>query len=469
MGNGMSKLHKLNRKSSKSHRDSARRILENIDKKNRQKKLLSAKQRLAELGQQRVAVRFLSSFGPDLDAIDAFKKGEDYQGFVGKGKNKRLKFEVKGNKLFLLGHNIATKTKGGISVNNAGFDTGLTYATLKELGVNAKRTPGGKAILHNKEIDAASGQSVFVPNNEVSSTPIRASKPQKKTIRPNRTVTEQSAFREKVESQAKREQGRGEGELPLSSTTIQPEDQRTINKITGVKSKIPKETRATDAHHIFPVERAPGLRNNPSQGVMVTRKEHGEIHGLNPNKGFKKIGKLQARLANLELPIRKKKKIGTVKKKIDVKRAMIQTAKMLSADAIVDAFIKSGIDIKGVNGVYDPIQNRVLDATIPADKQRIMELFESKDANIGFNSITDTRAGPSTDIEKVRAQLKEIEARGGIPSLGFDEGSLEANDTVIGNTDTIMSKLLDNQRSTGIVSPNAELEIKDNPRFTGNT
>jgi hypothetical protein len=148
---------------------------------------------------------------------------------------------------------------------------------------------------------------------------------------------------------------------------------------------------------------------------------------------------------------------------------MTQTAKMLSADAIVDAFIKSGIDVKGINGVYDPIQNRVLDATIPADKLRIQELFESKDAQIGFNSITDTRAGPNTDIELIRKQLKEIEARGGIPSLGFDEGSLEANDTVIGDTDTIMSRLLDNQRSTGIISPDKELEIRDNPRYTGNT
>lgn len=285
--------HRLRNHKSKTGMDSARKILESLDKKNRNKRLLSS--RLANL--QKVAVRFSSSFGPDLDAIEAFKKGQDYQGYVGKGKNRRLKFEVKDNKLFLLGHNIATKTKDGIKVSNAGFDTGLTYNTLKELGVNAKRTPEGRVILHNKEIDSESGEFVFVPNAEVSPEPIRATKKTDNTSRiPNRTTEEQSMFRKKVEERAMKEQGRGAGEIPLSETAIQPEDQRTINKITGVKSKIPREQRGTAAHHIFPVSRAPGLRNNPSQGVMLTRKEHSEIHRLNPNEGFKKLGKLKRQL-----------------------------------------------------------------------------------------------------------------------------------------------------------------------------
>ena len=250
----------------------------------------------ARLSKQKIAVRYESSFGPDLDAIEAFKRGEDYQGYVGKGKNKRLKFEVKGDKLYLHGHNIATKTKDGIKVSNAGFDTGLTYSTLKELGINAKRTPGGKVILHNTEIDAASGQSVFVPTGEISSSPVRATKPQRRQ-RHNRTVTEQSNFRKDVESRERAEQGRNERELPLSSTAIQPKDQRIINKITGVKSKIPKETRATDAHHIFPVEKYPELKNNPAQGIMLTRAEHKELHDLNPTEGMRalrrRVGKLK--------------------------------------------------------------------------------------------------------------------------------------------------------------------------------
>ena len=241
---------------------------------------------------QKVAVRFTSSFGPDLDAIDAFKKGENYQGYTGKGKNRKLKFEVKDGVLKLHGHPIATKTDKGIVVSNAGFDTGLTYSSLKELGINAKRTPGGKALLHNKEIDAVSGEKVLVPFSEVSDKPIRATKT-KKRVDPRRTVTEQSQFREKVLKKELAEQGTRQ--LPLASTQIQPKDQKQINKITGVKSPLPKPTRATDAHHILPVHKYPGLRNNLNNAIMLTRKEHKEIENLNPAL-LRKSAKLKKQL-----------------------------------------------------------------------------------------------------------------------------------------------------------------------------
>jgi hypothetical protein len=64
----------------------------------------------------------------------------------------------------------------------------------------------------------------------------------------------QSSFRQKVQGETK------PGELPLSTSSIQPNDQKEINSITGVKSKIPKPSRATDAHHIFSVEAQPKLR-----------------------------------------------------------------------------------------------------------------------------------------------------------------------------------------------------------------
>ena len=457
----MSKHH-LRNFAAPSSKESAKRILEEIDEKNRNKKLLQGKL-------QKMAVRYESSFGPDLDAIEAFKKGTDYQGYVGRGKNTKLKFEVKGNKLYLHGHNIATKTKDGIEVSNAGFDTGLTYSTLKELGINAKRTPGGKVILHKQEIDAASGQPVFVPINEISSTPIRATKPQKKQ-KHNRTVTEQSTFRKQVEDRERREQGRNERELPLASTVIQPKDQRVINKITGVKSKIPKETRATSAHHIFPVEKYPELKSNPSQGIMLTRAEHKELHELNPTESMKalrrKVGKIQ-RIAGIKPMVRKKKK-GKAIKKIAPKVGMIQTAKMMSADAIINSYNKIKPDIKGKSGVYDPVENRILDARIPMDAIRLQNFFESGQNSIGFNSVTDTRQGPMEDIETVRSQLKQIEQTGGVPALGFDEGSLEALDVKIGSENDIMTNLLENQRSTVILDYNLQFKIEDNPKFRKN-
>lgn len=419
---------------------------------------------------QKIAVKFTSSFGPDLDAIDAFKKGVDYQGFTGKGKNKRLKFEVAngGTELRLHGHVIAKKTKNGIAVSNAGFDTGLTYSALKELGVNAKRLPNGRVQLHNKEIDAISGNFIDVPLNEISKTPIRATKPISKNKNPNRTVTEQSNFRNKVLQRELSEQN--QKQLPLSTTTIQPKDQRLINKITGIKSKIPKKSLATDAHHIFPVSKFPGLRNNPNIGIMQTRKEHTELERLNPPSNFRRFAKLRAKLALIE-PIVLKKKKPKVIKKVNVKEGMMQTAKMLSADAIMNKFIEFRRRYPNSlgSGVFDPIENRILDARIPLDAIRLQRFFESGTKKIGFNSITDTRQGPATDVELIRSQLREVEQSGGIPALGFDEGSLEALNVITRTTDTeILNDLKESQRSTGILDGDLTFRILDNDKFKQN-
>ena len=72
------------------------------------------------------------------------------------------------------------------------------------------------------------------------------------------------------------------------------------------------------------------------------------------------------------------------------------------------------------------------------------------------------------DIEVVRSQLKQIEQSGGVPALGFDEGSLEALDVKVGNENEIMVSLLENQRSTGILGSNLEFKIQDNPKFRQN-
>lgn len=504
---------------------------------------------------QKVAVRFTSSFGPDLDAIDAFKKGENYQGYTGKGKNRKLKFEVKDGVLKLHGHPIATKTDKGIVVSNAGFDTGLTYSSLKELGINAKRTPGGKALLHNKEIDAVSGEKVLVPFSEVSDKPIRATKT-KKRVDPRRTVTEQSQFREKVLKKELAEQGTRQ--LPLASTQIQPKDQKQINKITGVKSPLPKPTRATDAHHILPVHKYPGLRNNLNNAIMLTRKEHKEIENLNPALLRRKSAKLKKQLLAARLkafthsssfvgnmrydqdeqsmtgilsgkhykwcdvserefdafqgagskgaffnrnikgqhdcgsggilsdvksrisklqktaginPLVRKKKKGRAIKKVSVKNAMSQTAKMISADGIANKFqeFMRNNDISKLRGTFDPVNMRIIDASNSQGAIDLQRLFESKSGKVGFNSITDTRKGPVTDMDIIRSQLREIEQAGGQPSIGLFDGSLEANKVLVDvSDDEILADLLESQRSTGIIDENTEFRIIDNPKYKEN-
>lgn len=405
---------------------------------------------------QKMAVRFSSSFGADLDAIDAFKRKEQYEGWVGKGKKRTLKFAVEGNDLKLHGHTIATHTADGIEVSNAGFDTGLTYSALKELGINAKRLPNGRVQLHTTEVDGISGEKVMVPYNEVSDTPIRAKKKQAKPKNPNRTVTEQSKFRQDVEGKSEK------GELPLSSTSIQPDDQRYINSVTGVNTEIPKESRATDAHHIFGVESNPKLKNNPNNGIMLTRKEHREVETL--NKGLLRK-QAMLRLASI------RSRIATFKQDIRTSNDMPENALNLSADSIMDKFEefhKNNPDISKINGTFDPLKGEFVDASSPAGAMRLQNIFGAK-GSLALNSITDTRQGPVTDINHIRSQLREIEQEGGIPSVGIFDGSLEATKVLRDWSDKdVLNDLLESQRSTAIIDPDTRLRIVDNVSFRQN-
>ena len=440
--------HKSRNHSSPEHRESAKKIL--------QTRNLANRRRVLNASLQKMAVRFSSSFGADLDAIDAFKRKEQYEGWVGKGKKRTLKFAVEGNDLKLHGHTIATHTDNGIEVSNAGFDTGLTYSALKELGINAKRLPNGRVQLHTTEVDGISGDKVMVPYNEVSDTPIRATKKSVKPKNPNRTVTEQSKFRQDVEGKSEK------GELPLSSTAIQPDDQRAINDITGVNTKIPKESRATDAHHIFGVESNPKLKNNPNNGIMLTRKEHREVETL--NKG---LLRKQAMLKLAALT----QKIATFKQDILHKNSMAANVSNLSADSIMNKFIefkKNNDDFKSLTGTFDPLHGAIIDARVPAGAMRLQNIFGVK-GKLAFNSITDTRQGPVTDLDFIRSQLKEIEQSGEVPSIGVFEGSLEATIALIDKTDDeILENLLESQRSTAIIDPDTRLRIVDNVAFRQN-
>jgi hypothetical protein len=437
--------HRSRNHGSPEHRESVKKIL--------QRKNLANRRLVLNASLQKMAVRFSSSFGADLDAIDAFKRKEQYEGYVGKGKNRKLKFEVNGNELKLHGHTIATHTADGIEVSNAGFDTGLTYSALKELGINAKRLPNGRVQLHETEVDGTSGDKVMVPYNQVSDTPIRTTKKQAKPKNPNRTVTEQSKFRQEVEGKNEK------GELSLSTSSIQPDDQREINDITGVESKIPRKQRATDAHHIFGVESNPKLKSNPNNGIMLTRKEHREVETL--NKGLLRKSKLASIMS----------KIATFKQDIRHKNYMAANVSNLSADSIMNKFIefkKNNDDFKSLTGTFDPLHGAIIDARVPAGAMRLQNIFGVK-GKLAFNSITDTRQGPVTDLDLIRSQLKEIEQSGEVPAIGVFEGSLEAIIALIDKTDDeILENLLESQRSTAIIDPDTRLRIVDNVSFRQN-
>jgi len=227
---------------------------------------------------QKMAVRFTSSFGPDWDAIDAFKSKEKYLS---------KKFESTGNELKLNGHVVARHHKDGIEVSNAGHDTNKTYSTIKGLGIHA-RNQKGITKLNNKVIDVNSGEFVLVPHKDISDKPITytKTKPQKRY----RSVGEQSKFRDLVEKNEASVQGR-KGKLPLSQINIQPKDQKQINKITGVKSPIGKEILGVEAHHILSHKKNKGLATNPNNGIMIPKQDHKMLTSFAKLKGrLNKLG-----------------------------------------------------------------------------------------------------------------------------------------------------------------------------------
>ncbi len=378
--------------------------------------------------------------------IKAFKNKQPLKGRA---------FESTGSEFKLFGHTIARHHPKGIEASTAGFPTAKTFDTLRALGINT-RIQKGVTTIDGKQIDPNKSDFHLVPHENVLSERVYFSTPEQREKQKQRNklsggMVKQRQFREQTRIQST---GHKEA-VPLSPTQIQPYDQKVINDITGVKSPIGQPIMGTEAHHIFFKSKYPGLALNPNNSIPQERTEHSLLHRLN---------RMSQMFALIE-PIIMKKRKPKVIRKIDVRSGMIQTAKMIPSDIIIDNFIKAKQNFEGKSGVFDPINNIILDANIPEHKIRLQNLFESGDKNIGFNSITDTRKGQEKDIEKIRSQLRDIEKSGGNPALGFDEGSLEALNVVIGNDDDILNNLLEHQRSTGILSPNVEFRIIENPKF----
>ena len=133
------------------------------------------------------------------------------------------------------------------------------------------------------------------------------------------------------------------------------------------------------------------------------------------------------------------------------------------ASQIVNSFKQSGFDPTGISGVWDADNGVNLDATVKEGLDRLWDIYGRR--GMGFNSITNTIKGPNTDVDLLGKQLTEIEEQGGIPALGFDNGSLEAVNVTYGTKDEVLDKLLPHQNSTGYIDEDGKLDIPDNPRY----
>jgi len=393
----------------------------------KEQKVSKIKLKLANLKKkQKIAVNFSGgSFGPDFDALDAFKAKKRY---------KSKKFESTGDTLKLRGHTVARHHKEGIEVSNAGHDTPLTYSTIKGLGIHA-RNQKGVTKLNNKEIDVNSGEWVLASHKDISDKPIKYTKtPGKRT----RNVTEQSRFRQQVEQNEANAQGR-KGKLPLSQINIQPNDQKRINKITGVKSPVGKEILGVDAHHILSYKKNPGLRTNPNNGIMIPKKEH---------KQLTSFAKLKSRLANLgeqNMTYQDSKKVKIIKKKHpEVRKAKSSVEDILRGQGrSVDGshsqstFLSSSGDFIGDNR---PHRDQV---NLKDDE----ELFNfQKDTGLirvqkfPINRAGEKRMSFGINSKPTRTQLKSIQdSEIGGHDIGFSVGPLGKETTGRGYKDLTKS------------------------------
>lgn len=404
--------HRERNHGSIEHRESIKRMLQKTNVENRKRALR---------GQlQKMAVRFTSSFGPDWDAIDAFKGKQKYT-------SKSKKFESTGNELKLNGHIVARHHKDGIEVSNAGHDTNKTYSTIKGLGIHA-RNQKGITKLNNKVIDVNSGEFVLVPHKEISGKPITYTKP---TSRKSRSVSKQSIFRDLVEKKESAAQGR-KGKLPLSQINIQPEDQKQINKLTGVKSPIGKEILGVEAHHIFSHKKNKGLTSNPNNGIMIPKADH---------KLLTSFAKLQSRLQKIAA----------------VNSSILGNNYMENEKTVHNSFMKSKDRIKQTGGwTYDHKTDRFYDASNIDDALELRKIHRTpSNLNLGFNSITDDDKGklPLTDTNELLKQLKSVKEMGKDPIIGGYNNGLNAGYTLSGTDKDILNDLDPKQESSLSISP----------------
>ena len=135
---------------------------------------------------------------------------------------------------------------------------------------------------------------------------------------------------------------------------------------------------------------------------------------------------------------------------------------------IINSFKKSGVNYKGIDGIWDAVEKRVLNANEEPDRERLWDTFGRR--GMGFNSVTDTRGGPNDDLKLIADQLTKIEESGGNPALGFDSsygGSLEAVDVTYGTVPEALSKLNPQQESIGYLDEDGKFTIEYNDRYLG--
>jgi len=178
----------------------------------------------------------------------------------------------RGSKDKFIPHIIMEKTPKGIIIDNYGYDSGSTYRYFNKAGISTERK-GNKMYIGGKPYDFEQGGKMLIPYKNIT-TPLAPKKRYVGSIRP----------RQHEMSQQTRLEATGDIKgVPVDPTRIQPRDQRLINKITGLKSKIPRrKILGTESHHLFEYSKYPQMDKLKHPGIGVSHRTHQEM--MNPRK-----------------------------------------------------------------------------------------------------------------------------------------------------------------------------------------
>jgi hypothetical protein len=276
-------------------------------------KISKLKQRLAAVDQQKLAlitkpVDVLKAFKnyklkpQDNKGLKSFddtfkplytKNSKGTRGLLTDGKNLYYSGHTDSKTGKFVPHKIAEHTPKGIRVSNAGYDSKTTYKYLRQLGIHTNQVKGQRFI-NKKPYNAQAGKFVTVPYGDISDKPI-VFNPGKSSG--NRSIVKQRSF---SEGARKRTTGNVK-DIPESPTAIQPRDQRMINKITGVKGKIPsRRVLGTETDHIFQRSKYPKMEGLSNNALPIDPPSHHEKHFPQSTIPRSFYSKLKARLAGID-------------------------------------------------------------------------------------------------------------------------------------------------------------------------
>jgi hypothetical protein len=251
-----------------------------------------------------------AAFGlPPRDVIDSFLSGKPHK------MDKKVLFKTDGKNLYYGSHNeggkeiqhiIAKHGRGGMYVSYQGHPSLTTSTALRMLGINTRKS-AGKYFIGDKEIDPSGFDYHFVSKNNIQGEKVTINpnlRNKIQTIKDKQINSDQDIFRRRVRTN----QFGGPRKTGEDPTVVQPEDQKLINSITGVKSPIPNRTFGVDAHHILPREIYPQLNKNVNNGIMLDKNTHADLHKLNSGFQFRRlVSKLRQKVGVVDRQYEKKR------------------------------------------------------------------------------------------------------------------------------------------------------------------